>query len=93
MSASHNVAAHIRATERLTERPTVCIVTEAAAQAQATEETMRHARHRVLTVRHRRLIRKSGFVAQCRHGAGLDDDYAWHWCILIAFFLYMALML
>src|SRR6266571_2735003 len=32
------------------ERPTVCIVTEAAAQVQATDETTRQARHRVCTV-------------------------------------------
>ncbi len=32
------------------ERPTDCIVTEAAAQVQATDETTRQARHRVCTV-------------------------------------------
>ena len=62
-ASHHGEAQSERAPERLTEHPTVCIVTAVAVQAQATEETTRHTRHRVRTMRQRPLIRKSGFVA------------------------------
>ena len=61
-NASHNGGAHIeRAPECLAARPTVCIMSEAAAQA--TAATTHQARHRVLRVCQQPLIRTSPFCS------------------------------